>query len=177
MRLLVAVLVALFLAAPAAAWVDNPVLDETASWLAGRPVTVHCLTRAEEAADGIMAQAYGYVMFTVAGPDDYMTVGHDVCGPLLRWLKDRVRNVREGKLALAIMVLTHEAGHLRGMFNEARTQCWAVRHVRYVAEHLGFNDKEARWLRDLALRFDAAHNRQFPEYDLPGCARPTPGAP
>ncbi len=169
-------LLALVLAGPAGAWTDNQTLDETASWLAGRPVTVHCLNRAEEAADGTMALAYGYVMFDVNNhPGDYMTVGHDVCGPLLRYLKDGIRNVKEWRLAVAIMVLTHEAGHLRGMSNEARTQCWAIRHVYYVALHLGFSKSEARWITDIAVRFDANHNRKYPEYDLPGCMRPVPG--
>ncbi len=172
MKFLVACLAALVLAGSAAAWTDNTTLDETASWLAGRPVTVHCLSRAEEAADGTMAIAYGYVWFNGTMPDDHMTVGHDICGPLLRWLKDGVHNTVEWRLALAVMVLTHESGHLRGMRDEAVTQCWAIRHVYYVARHLGFGEREARWIRNIALRIDASHNRNYPEYDLPGCKRP-----
>lgn len=52
---------------------------------------------------------------------------------------------------IAVHVLTHEAGHVRGERNEAATECWAMQHSARVAEALGASrrqaERRARWYR------------------------------
>lgn len=75
--------------------------------------------------------------------------------------------------ALAVLVLTHESGHLRGhrwSADEAKTECWAIRHFRYVATRLGL---DANKLYPHALRF---HLLLPPEYWLYGCVVPSENA-
>lgn len=44
---------------------------------------------------------------------------------------------------IAVHVLTHEAGHVRGGANEAATECWATQHSAAVAEALGSSKAQA----------------------------------
>lgn len=50
---------------------------------------------------------------------------------------------------IAVHVLTHEAGHVRGERNEAATECWAMRNSALVAQELGASrqqaERRARW--------------------------------
>jgi hypothetical protein len=80
--------------------------------------------------------------------------------------------------ALAVMVLVHESYHLReswaGRGSEAKTQCAAIRHVRYAAQFLGASYEYALRLRDLAVGWHDKLSGDFPEYSLSGCAVPRP---
>ncbi len=154
-----------------------PELDETASWLALRPVTVHCLTEAETLAD-LNISFYGasaYVEITPEDrPADYTVFEYGLC--------ERLHALYTGTwfgkytlkgIAWAVLVITHESGHMRGWGwwkSEAKTNCWAARHTRYTALHLGPSvlaplivSRAMEWFRG-----------QPPEYQLPGCKVPTP---
>lgn len=75
-------------------------------------------------------------------------------------------------IGLAVLLFTHEAGHLRGWAwadNERVTNCWAVRHVRYTALHLGASDDLARNLSAWASYW---YRHQPVNYRLPGCKTP-----
>ncbi len=54
---------------------------------------------------------------------------------------------RETLLAMhGIVTLAHESWHLRGVRNEARTQCYAVQTTERVARGLGVSEPEARMI-------------------------------
>lgn len=156
-------------------------LDEIATKLAMRPVEYRCLSYQESLADSMIqfwgAAAYVEWDFTENengewkwGPKDYAVASFDSCQPLLQYLQGKV--VAPSRLAWAVLVLTHESGHLRGMEDEAWTECWAIRHVRYVAQFLGFSYEMALYLEKEALIHDLRLRKKNPEYDRKTCQRP-----
>ena len=167
---MVAVLAAVFaclLPATASAY-EDPRLGEVASVFAMQPVTVVCSTAAE---DPYMNFAWGYVLLhvPVVNLDAYL------CAAL--------RDVRAGvyslkRRALAVLVLTHEAFHLRkvwsGRSSEAQTECKAIRHVTYAAQFLGAPHWLAVKLRDHAVVFHDRLVTEHPEYHLQNCVVPRP---
>ena len=58
-----------------------------------------------------------------------------------------------------VVTLAHESWHLRGIVNEARTQCYAVQTTEMVARRLGVTPRDARVI---ALRV-AADDSRAPE--------------
>lgn len=66
-----------------------------------------------------------------------------------------------------ILTLAHESWHLRGVRDEARTQCFAVQTTEQVARGLGISDVQARMI---ALRV-AADDARAPlgDYHSPEC--------
>jgi hypothetical protein len=58
-----------------------------------------------------------------------------------------------------VVTLAHESWHLRGIVNEARTQCYAIQTAEAVARSLGVDGEDARLL---ALRV-AADDSRAPE--------------
>lgn len=175
---LLAALTLLLLAAPAAAYNTHPGLDATASWLAQRPVAVHCLTAAEAEAD-IAIQLFGaaaYVETTSdSRPANHTVFDHGLCEKLLAFQDGSWRGRYSlSAIAWAVFVLTHESGHLRGWAwwkSEARTNCWALRHVRYTALRLGVSDDLSYGIRSWAVYW---YRGQPPEYRLAGCRIPYP---
>lgn len=174
---LLAALLSLILAAPAQAFSTHPELDATASWLAQRPAEVRCYTQ-EEADQDVALTLFGaaaYVDVTPDGPSEYTVFSPGLCEKLL--------SIRDGSwrgryslsaLAWAVLVLTHESGHLRGWAwwtSEAKTNCWALRHVRYTALRLGASDDLSLGIRSWAVYW---YRQQPPEYRLAGCRIPFP---
>jgi hypothetical protein len=68
----------------------------------------------------------------------------------------------------AVLVLSHESQHLRGVQSEADAQCYAIQTVARVAERLGSPPAEAR---AVAAHFLAVDEPLMPtDYSLPdGC--------
>lgn len=100
-------------------------------------------------------------------PGKAAVLKHGLCESLLTKDADPVQQ------ALAVLALTHESGHLRGhrwSADEAKTECWAIRHFRYVAIHLGL---DANKLYPHAWRF---HKTLPEQYHLPGCVVPSVSA-
>ena len=62
-------------------------------------------------------------------------------------------------LVAGIVTLAHESWHLRGVTNEAQTQCYAVQTVELVALRLGVPPPDAR----AAAEFVARHDAGLPE--------------
>lgn len=130
-----------------------PKIDAVASWLAMRKVEVRCLNTSESTSDIYIssgAEAYVEGIYDKNGvwrPRNYAVFKNGLCEELLQ-----PRRVSE--LAWAILVLTHESGHLRGWSwsaNEAKTQCWAMRHFRYTANRLGYSTEGTNLLLAYAL--------------------------
>jgi hypothetical protein len=66
-----------------------------------------------------------------------------------------------------IVTLAHESWHLRGIRDEARTQCFAVQTTEQVARRLGVPDSEARMIA-LRVAADDAH-AAVGDYRSPEC--------
>lgn len=76
--------------------------------------------------------------------DDVAHLDRKVCRAADAWPEDDTDDS-----FIAVHVLTHEAGHIRGERNEAATECWATQHSAAVGEALGASraqaDRRARW--------------------------------
>lgn len=157
-------------------------LNAVASWLAQRDVEVRCLTEDESSTDFVIAvlgaQAYVEGWLDAKAdwhPDDATVFKHGHCEALLALVGGDASGYSVRDLALAILILTHESGHLRGhrwSADEAKTECWAIRHFRYVAERLGVSDRDARRL--LFAHAVDIHSRLSAAYQQPGCKVPRP---
>ena len=66
-----------------------------------------------------------------------------------------------------LVTLAHESWHLRGVLDEARTQCYAVQSVEAVARGLGVPMREARVVA-LAVAYEDAR-LEIGEYHSPQC--------
>jgi len=65
-----------------------------------------------------------------------------------------------------VQTLAHEAFHLRGVIDEAETECDGLRWTPFVAEQLGATPAQARGVLHIAL---SAVDDLPAEYQSPGC--------
>lgn len=147
--------IACAVAGTAGAYSTSPVLDETASWLALRPVEIRCQTIAEDTT-GLPARwaTAAYVDTIDDRPADYAVFGRDVCEQLIAlstntWQK----RYTPQQLGWAVLVLGHESYHLRGRpgwRNEARATRYGLARARSVALRLGASNAFAWTLRSWA---------------------------
>ena len=72
--------------------------------------------------------------------------------PLILWL---IR--RNAGMALGVSVLAHEAVHLRGVIDEAKTECESVRWAAGVARALGATPQAAAFIADWKFSVGADH--------------------
>lgn len=154
--------VAVLLIALAAAWWNQhrtnsheSALGRIASEIAGRPVEVHCQGLPSALID--ISNRAGEVRYNDDGtPPDEATLKRDTCRDLKRFASVRsspsfecVRRTEPcdrsiGRIASAVRVLAHEAWHLRGVTDEAATECYALQTTDFAAERLGATAEEAR---------------------------------
>lgn len=120
----------------------------------------------------------GWVDFDAHGrPSDRTSLSASTCSSL-----ERVWRARQGSFGCAlgggcdgetlkamhgIVTLAHESWHLRGIRDEARTQCYAVQTTEQVARSLGVPELEARMIA-LRVAADDAGARPGP-YHSPEC--------
>lgn len=71
--------------------------------------------------------------------DDVAHLDRKVCAAAASWPEDDTDDA-----FVAVHVLTHEAGHVRGERDEAATECWAMEHSAAVAEALGASPAQAK---------------------------------
>lgn len=142
-------------------------LSAVASELAGRPVTVRCQTPSEEVFD--VGTEYGYVSFDAAGrPEPQAVIKTDQCNDLRDFIRSRGTHVTEDQ-AVAVHVLTHESMHMRGIVDEAVTECAAVQRDALTAELLGALPHNAR---TPAQTYYAGRYPRMPDgYWSPECRR------
>ena len=163
-----AILAALTLAAPATGQYESEKLAPVASVFAMGPVSVMCSTPAE-GASLYFAWGYVYLFSTEINMTAYLCAAAErVADPFVGM------SVR----ALAVMVLVHEAFHLRKSWSargdEAKVQCKAIRHFRYAAMMLGASPELATQLRAYALVHHWRIAALIPEYHLEKCRVPRP---
>jgi len=132
--------------------------------IAGRPVTVQCDD--EYAFTGVGSDAAG-VAFISRG---LAFLQPSICRSLYRIAFEHQVGDRDDA-AFAITVLAHEATHLRGIRNEAETECYALQEGVELGRRLGLDDATARavmrYQRDRDLSDESV---QRLDYRLPdGC--------
>lgn len=115
--------------------------------IAGRPVTVRCDDG--YAFTGVGSDAAG-VAFIRRG---ISFLEPDVCRTLYDIAAGREPASREAA-AFAVTVLAHEATHLRGIRNEAITECYALQEGTRLGIRLGLSPREARELMRAQLDRD-----------------------
>jgi hypothetical protein len=59
------------------------------------------------------------------------------------------------ELVAGIVTLAHESWHLRGVTNEAQTQCYAIQTAELVALRLGVRPQDAHAVADFSAAYDA----------------------
>ena len=135
-----------------------------ASRIAGRPVTVRCDDGYAFTGVGSDAAGVAFIPRALA----YLQPG--ICRSLYRIAFEKRVGPRDDA-AFALTVLAHEATHLRGIRDEAVTECYALQEGVMLGERLGLDAGTARALmrvqRDRVLS-DASIVRL--DYRLPpGC--------
>lgn len=171
---LVLSVVAAVLAAPAVAYYNDHGLDGIASRLAGKKVQVRCLEQ-EEFDPAIASGASGYVegFFGPGGrwyPKTWTVFAHGICEDLLAIAAEDLSGVLFEDAVWAVLVITHEAGHLKGARwsgDEARTHCWALKHMRSALNQLGVRDRLAHSMY-VTVALELTEQMPF-EYHLPNC--------
>ncbi len=135
-----------------------------ATELAQRDVDVDCpgfFTRLIE-----ITPNAGWVDFDEHGlPSDRTHLSAATCRSLERiWRADEplpfscLRSICEREtleLVAGVVTLAHESWHLRGVTNEAQTQCYAIQSSELVALRLGVPPADARALADYVAAYDA----------------------
>ena len=118
-------------------------LSAVASAIAERPVSVRCEGFFGELVD--IGPHLGTVRFDAQGNPGDRT---DLVGEACRDLKAYLGGDREPRTdtATAVHVLAHEAVHLRGVRNEAVTECTSVQLTAETARRLGASREEAQAL-------------------------------
>jgi hypothetical protein len=130
-------------------------LSGVASQIAGRPVSVDCPGFLRGLID--LGGSGGSVMFDANGkPSNTTHLETSVCHDLSAYGATRKRaefscvfgttpcSDRVERAVYAVLVLSHESQHLRGVQSEADAQCYAIQTVAQVAERLGSPPAEAR---------------------------------
>jgi hypothetical protein len=132
-------------------------LAAIASEIAHRSVRVNC-QGAVSAAFDVSAEA-GSVLFDSEGrPADTAQLKRATCSALARFGRERRRPefacLTRGvacpddviRSAWSVQALSHEAWHLGGELDEARTQCFGLQTTAYVARRLGSDRAQAQAL-------------------------------
>jgi hypothetical protein len=131
--------------------------DET-SRLADKPVSIRC----DEARDYVGAVQHADGVATVGGELAILTP--EICHDLYRLAFDgEVTGSRTGR---AIAVLAHEAWHLRGVGDEATTECYALQSGVELGRRLGLDEGRARQLMRQQLTENALRGAESIEYRL-----------
>jgi hypothetical protein len=148
-------------------------LADVASFVARRPVEVRC----EDVSDGTPFEPGGMVEFHAGQPAEFARIRPDVCTRLLRFTQSPMGAaacVRAGacdlgtsRMAYALTALAHESIHLRGVPNEAVTQCYAMQEVPQVAQALGGSAEEGRALA--TVEYLASYPHMPANYRPPDC--------
>jgi hypothetical protein len=133
--------------------------SDEASRIAEKPVTIRC----DEAGDYVGAVQHADGVAAVGGNHAYLTP--ERCLDLYRLAFDgEVRSNRTGR---AIAVLAHEAWHLRGVFDEGTTECYALQSGVDIGQRLGLSEDRAHRLMRRELVDNARRGGTSAEYLVP----------
>jgi hypothetical protein len=162
-------LLAVLVWAPAVQAFDTPArLNEVARTYSLGVGEVRCASSSEWDAD--FASSFGMAYTNMR--HDYVVLGPLACAGALNVGSPAVALWQQ---ALGVLVLTHEAFHLRHWRfrrNEAKVECQAIVHFKDAAQRLGATLPEAENLYPYALALHAHQARLFPSYRDPTCRIP-----
>jgi hypothetical protein len=160
---------ALFIPIAHAQWIAAP-LDQFASHFASRQVQVLCRSEVE---DENLVWAWGYVNWPPFPP--YTTYINDVACLGALAIDLDAPEVSDGQKVLGLVVLVHEAFHLRpvrGASNEGVTECRAFHNYDKGLRALGAEPEVVNRLMPRAIARHLYFVRRVPEYDLRSCVMP-----
>lgn len=137
-----------------------------ASRIAGRPTRVHC--------PGVLKRTFlqgvnhGSVKFVNGYPVDDTTLSGEACAGLRRLVSKGASldlsclqldtcEKDDTDIALGVSVLAHESVHLRGVADEAQTECQSVPLAAGVATALGASAQAAAFIADWKFSVGADH--------------------
>ena len=130
--------------------------SEEASRVAEKPVTIRC----DEARDYVGAVQHTDGVATLGG--DLAILTPEICHDLYRLaFEGEVTGSRTGR---AIAVLGHESWHLRGVGDEATTECYALQSGVELGRRLGLDEGRARQLMRQQLTENALRGAESIEY-------------
>ena len=130
--------------------------SDEASVIAEKPVSIRC----DEARDYVGAVQHADGVATLGG--DLAILTPEICHDLYRLAFDgEVTGSRTGR---AIAVLAHEAWHLRGVGDEATTECYALQSGVALGGRLGLDEDRAEQLMRQQLTENALRGAESIEY-------------
>ena len=130
--------------------------SDEASRIADKPVSIRC----DEARDYVGAVQHSDGVAEVGGDLAIMTP--EICNDLYRLaFDDETTGSRTGR---ALAVLAHEAWHLRGVGDEATTECYALQSGVDLGQRLGLSEDTARQLMRQQLTENALRGAESLEY-------------
>jgi hypothetical protein len=169
------VTLALTLVAPASSE-TLPQLDRWASIFAMRQVSVQCPARKTWNTDAVAQGAWAYVPLR---PLLHRTIDHAVAAPLVCQgalaIAGGRRTTHPWQMALGVLVLVHEAYHLRSwrhQLDEGRVNCQAIRHFKVGVMLLGGSRELADELLPYALSIYWWQAVNAPAYHWTRCRVP-----
>lgn len=165
---MLSVLALLALTATARAYDAPPRLTEVARVYALGIGEVRCSSSAEW--DAHVASSFGMAYTNLR--DDYAVLAPPVCEGALGVAAPDVPLWQQ---ALGVLVLTHEAFHLRHWRfrrDEGKVECQAIVYFKDSAERLGATRPQAEALYPYALAWHARQVRLFTRYRDPKCVIP-----
>lgn len=158
-------------------------LSEIASEIAGRAVEVHCPGPIARTFGGSTAE--GWVEFDAAGkPADETKLQKTSCAELDALAEGRrakelactarariLCGRRGAQLAMAVDVVTHESFHMRGLRDEAETECASLQRMATTAQRLGATAQQGAALAH--GQFTEAYPQMGEVYRGGSCTDPT----
>ena len=171
-RILLSLVVALVFVPSATAYEVPRDLNEVAHVYSLGVGEVRCPSRAEWDED--WASSFGWAYTNVR--EDYTVLGPVVCAGALSVGR---ADVPAWQQALGVLVLTHEAFHLRHWRfrrNEGKAECQALANFRDATQRLGATAEQVEDLYPYALALHEYKVRLFPQYRDLKCVIP-PWAP
>jgi hypothetical protein len=150
-------------------WLEHR-LDGVAGQLVGSPVSVRCETLGQAWTDA--HSELGYVRFGADGrPEPAATITWQACSDLRSWSGSDHEHPSLQQI-VAVHVLTHEAMHMAGLRDEARTECAAVQRDVRTARLLGADVDQARALA--ATYWSRVYPRLSDDYRTMECGPDAP---
>jgi len=139
-------------------------LEDAATVIAQRSVSVHCQTFGETWTDA--GAELGYVKYLPGGmPERKTLIKYGVCGDLRHWLRSDKESPSR-KEVIAVHVLTHETMHMRGITDESWAECAALQRDAAMAVALGATPDQGE---ALARRYWTEIYPQMPDGYRGGC--------
>ena len=133
--------------------------SEEAGLIAEKPVRIRC----DESGEYVGAVQHADGVATVGGDLAYLTP--ERCHDLYRLAFEN--EVTSSQTARALVVLAHEAWHLRGVRDEGATECYALQSGVALGQRLGLSEGTARTLMSQQLAENAARSGAGAEYLVP----------